>query len=76
MSVRVYCPICKGGKNVIWQGSIEEWGKELSKEIPPEWANYAYRHERAHNHQVMVEYPTQTVPFALASKRMLGEAEG
>ena len=65
MSVRVYCPICKGGDNLIWQGSLEEWGKELEKEEPPEWAHYAHRHEKAHNHQIMVEYPTQTVPFRL-----------
>ena len=64
MSVRVYCPICKGGNNVIWQGSLFEWGQELGKEEPPEWAHYAHRHEEAHNHPIMVRYPSgRVVPF-------------
>ena len=72
MSVRVYCPICKGGDNVIWQGSLFEWGQELEKEDPPEWAHYAHRHEEAHNHQIMVRYPAgMVVPFKLSK-----EAEG
>ena len=69
IKVRVFCPICRDGNNVIWEGSLEEWGVELSKETPPDWANYAYRHEEAHGHQIMVKYPTRTVPFRL------GEAE-
>jgi len=68
-TVRVFCPICKGGDNSIWTGSLHEWGNELSKEIPPEWVNYAHRHEKAHDHQVMVEYPSGlTVPFKLSSE--------
>jgi len=65
MSVRVYCPICKGGKNVVWKGSLAEWSNQLVKSEPPEWYNYAMRHEEAHDHQIMVEYPTQTVPLRL-----------
>jgi len=72
MSVRVYCPICQEGDNVIWEGSLFEWDQELSKENPPEWANYAYRHEEAHNHQVMVRYPSGLVVPLKLSK----EAEG
>lgn len=69
MSVRVYCPICKEGDNVIWQGSLVEWGQELCKEEPPEWANYAHRHEEAHNHQIMVCYPSgSVVPFKLGKE--------
>lgn len=72
MSVRVYCPICKKGNNVIWQGSLLEWRQELEKEDPPAWAHYAHRHEKAHSHQVMVRYPDGlTVPFKLGK-----EAEG
>jgi len=65
MSVRVYCPICKGGNNAIWQGSLAEWSIQLSKHEAPAWYHYAMRHEKAHNHQIMVEYPTQTVPLRL-----------
>ena len=69
MSVRVYCPICKGGDNVIWQGSLFEWGQELEKEYPPEWANYTYRHEVAHDHQIMVRYPSgKVVPWNLSKR--------
>ncbi len=67
MSVRVYCPKCKGGDNHIWKGSLFQWGKELEKETPPDWANYAHRHEQAHpGHTIMVEYPSKTVPFQLS----------
>jgi len=31
--VRVFCPICKGGDNSIWKGSLEEWGEELLTEL-------------------------------------------
>jgi len=65
MSVRVYCPVCKGGDNHIWKGSLHEWGQELEKVDPPEWVNYAHRHEAAHGHQIMVEYPSKTVPFKI-----------
>ncbi|MBA7491405.1 hypothetical protein ES702_01950 [subsurface metagenome] len=67
--VRVFCPVCQGGDNSIWIGSLWEWGKELEKENPPDWANYAHRHEKAHGHQIMVEYPSGlTVPFKLSSE--------
>ena len=62
--VRVFCPVCQNGKNIIWKGTILEWKKELMKEIPPDWANYAHRHENAHGHQIIVEYPDGLrVPF-------------
>ncbi len=70
MSVRVYCPICKGGDNVIWKGSLAEWSTQLTNTEPPEWYNYVLRHKKAHNHQIMVEYPTRVVPLRI------GEAEG
>jgi len=63
--VRVFCPVCRGGDNVIWDGSLIDWGLELSKPNPPEWFNYAMRHQKAHRHKVMVEYPSQTVPLGL-----------
>lgn len=64
MSVRVYCPICKGGKNVIWKGTLIDWGVELSMPDPPEWYNYVIRHEKAHpGHVIMVEYPDQIIPL-------------
>jgi len=67
--VKVFCPICKKGKNTIWKGTIEEWKKELMKEIPPEWANYAHRHENAHGHKIIIEYPDGSkIPFKLESK--------
>ncbi len=69
MSVRVYCPICKGGDNVIWKGSLAKWTIELAKPESSEWYNYSLRHEKAHNHQIMVEYPTRVVPLRI------GEAE-
>lgn len=70
MSVRVYCPKCKGGKNHIWQGSLTNWGIELSNPDPPEWYNYAVRHEKAHpGHTIMVEYPDRTVPLRLENER-------
>lgn len=77
MSVRVYCPICKGGDKIIWQGTLEEWHKLTStwflvNSEPPEWYNYAVRHEETHDHQIMVEYPTQTVPLRIWKP----EAEG
>lgn len=56
--VRVFCPICKGGDNIIWEGTPDEWRKELLKIEPPKWANYVYRHEKAHDHKIMVEYPS------------------
>lgn len=66
MNVRVYCPKCKGGKNAIWQGSLTKWGIELSNPDPPEWYNYAVRHEEAHpGHIIMVEYPSKTYPLRL-----------
>ena len=67
MSVRVYCPKGKGGKNAIWQGSLITWGVELSISDPPEWYNYARRHEKAHpGHTIMVEYPSKIVPLFLS----------
>jgi len=67
--VRVFCPVCQDGDNTIWTGTLHEWGKELEKENPPDWANYAHRHEKAHGHQIMVEYPSGlTVPFKLSSE--------
>jgi hypothetical protein len=67
--VRVFCPICKDGKNAIWHGSLIDWGIELSKSKVPDWAQYASRHEKAHNHRVMVQYPSgQIVPW-LAPKK-------
>ena len=66
-NVRVFCPVCKGGHNAIWEGTLLEWGKELEKETPPEWANYGYRHEKAHpGHKIMVEYPSGMIaPFRI-----------
>lgn len=55
--VRVFCPVCNDGKNVIWQGSGIDWGMELTKEKPPRWAQYADTHEKIHGHRIMVEYP-------------------
>ena len=67
MSVRVYCPKCKGGDNAIWQGSLIDWSIQLSNPNPPEWYNYATRHEEAHpGHVIMVEYPNETVPLKLS----------
>lgn len=57
MSVRVYCPICKGGDNAIWEGSLIDWGIELSKAKPPVWFLYARSHERVHGHRVMDKCP-------------------
>jgi len=75
MSVRVYCPKCRGGDNSIWKGSLIDWGVELSFSDPPEWYNYAMRHEEAHpGHIIMVEYPTSTVPLRLSIPN-LGESQ-
>jgi len=75
MSVRVYCPKCRGGDNSIWKGSLIDWGVELSFSDPPEWYNYAMRHEEAHpGHIIMVEYPTSTVPLRL-SMQNIGESQ-
>ena len=63
--VRVYCPECKGGDNAIWEGSLIDWGIQLSKNKPPAWFLYAQNHERAHGHTVLVEYPSRTVPLML-----------
>lgn len=67
-NVRVFCPICKGGDNIIWEGTFEEWNKELSKKdvlpdwVLPDWTKYA----QSHNHQIMVEYPSGLIlPFKL-----------
>ena len=39
------------------------------KEDPPNWASYAYRHEKAHDHQIMVEYPSgMIIPFKFLSE--------
>ena len=62
--VRVFCPTCKGGKNTIWTGTLQEWKKELLKKKPPDWANYASRHHKHHGHEIMVEYPSgEILPF-------------
>ena len=67
MSVRVYCPKCKGGNNSVWSGTLFEWGNQLSKSKPPEWYNYALRHEKAHpGHKIQVEYPSKTVSLFLS----------
>ena len=69
MKVRVFCPVCRDGDNIIWEGTLTEWGLELSHEIPPDWANYAHRHENAHGHRIMVEYPSgRMVPFKLSKE--------
>lgn len=76
--VRVFCPQCQGGNNAIWKGGLIDWGLEMSKEAKnpadiPAWAHYAYRHEQAHGHTVMVEYPDRTVPlFDLLKQERLG----
>ena len=76
MSVRVYCPKCKGGNNAIWQGSLITWGVELSLGEPPEWYNYAERHEKAHpGHTIMVEYPYKIVPLFLSSRVKILDSE-
>jgi hypothetical protein len=66
--VRVYCPICKGGKNAIWYGSLIDWGIELATHAdnkPPAWYLYAVNHQRAHKHRILVKYPDRTVPLDL-----------
>jgi len=66
--VRVFCPICKGGRNAIWHGSLIDWGLELARNPdnkPPAWYIYAMNHQRAHGHKIMVKYPDRTVPFDL-----------
>ena len=69
--VRVFCPICKNGKNAIWYGDLIDWGLELSKgdaktsKDIPEWYKYAVRHEQAHGHKIMVKYPDKIVPLRL-----------
>jgi len=58
-----------------WKGSLIDWGVELSFSDPPEWYNYAMRHEEAHpGHIIMVEYPTSTVPLRLSIPN-LGESQ-
>ena len=65
--VRVFCPICKGGDNAIWEGNLIDWGIQLSTSDPPDWYLYAMNHERAHpGHEIMVEYPSKTVPLKLS----------
>lgn len=66
--VRVFCPQCKNGNNWIWKGGLIDWGIEMSKEAKkssdiPQWAQYAWRHQQAHGHIIMVEYPNRTVPL-------------
>lgn len=73
--VKVFCPVCRGGDNVIWEGSLIDWSLELSKPTPPEWFNYALRHQKAHGHKLMVKYPSRTVPFDL-SFQLSEEAKG
>lgn len=71
-NVRVFCPICQDGDNTIWKGTLIEWGLQLGMKTPPDWANYAYRHEKAHNHQIMVEYPDgMIVPFSISSLKVV-----
>jgi len=66
LKVRVFCPVCKGGDNAIWEGSLIDWGLELQRVENPEWFSYAIRHEVAHpGHVIMVEYPDKTVPLRL-----------
>jgi hypothetical protein len=66
--VRVFCPQCGGGDNAIWKGSLIDWALQMGKEAKnnkdiPAWTHYAYRHEQAHCHTVMVEYPNRIVPL-------------
>lgn len=63
--VKVFCPICKDGNNIIWKGSLLEWRNELVNPIPPKWFIYAMNHKRAHDHKIMVEYPDRIVPLDL-----------
>ncbi len=64
--VRVFCPVCKGGHNAIWFGSLIDWTLQVgheakSPEDVPVWAQYAFRHERAHGHRIMVKYPDERI---------------
>ena len=66
--VKVFCAQCQDGNNTIWKGGLIDWGIEMSKNAKktsdiPEWAQYAWRHEQAHGHTIMVEYPERTVPL-------------
>jgi hypothetical protein len=64
--VRVFCPKCREGNNVIWKGKLTEWAllMGLPEDTPvPEWAEYAWRHQHAHGHTIMVEYPNRCVPM-------------
>ena len=68
-NVRVYCPVCKGGDNIIWEGTMVQWLNQLSKILPPPWFNYAMNHQEAHDHTVMVTYPTLgDIPLGEAAK--------
>ena len=74
MDVRVFCPVCKGGNNVIWKGSLIDWGVELSLGDPPEWYKYVIRHEKAHpGHVIMVEYPDYVIPLRDARAKVKEE---
>jgi hypothetical protein len=73
--VRVFCPQCKGGDNIIWKGGLIDWGLEMSgpaNKPVPEWAQYAKRHEVTHGHTVMVEYPDRIVRLFNPLKRTIG----
>lgn len=66
--VRVFCPVCQNGNNMIWKGGLIDWGIMMSKNVKksseiPKWAQYAWRHQQAHGHIIMVEYPSRTVPM-------------
>ena len=56
--LRVYCPVCKGGDNTIWEGTLSEWLDQIAKELPPDWFQYSMNYQEAHpGHTIMVKYP-------------------
>lgn len=66
--IRVFCSECQGGNNTIWKGSLIDWGIIMSQDAKkdadiPQWAQYAWRHQQAHGHTIMVQYPSQCVPM-------------
>ena len=56
--VKVYCKECG---IIFWHDELLKWHSELQKRYVPIWFTKARLHELDAGHEVLVEYPSQTV---------------
>jgi len=60
--VKVFCPQCG---LIFWEDELLQWTLELDKCVFPAWFTKARLHDKETGHQVMVEFPNQSLPMKL-----------